>query len=106
VAHGGWQRAGVYTRRAGGGLDAEALFAIPHSDHYEPQGIAIGDLNGDGRADLAIADPSARLIILYNTTPHAVTAGPADVPVFTHLGSLLLVFAMAGAFLIALRLRP
>lgn len=106
VAHGGWQRAGVYTRRAGGGLDAETLFEIPNADHYEPQGIAIGDLNGDGRADLAIADPSARLIILYNTTPYAVTAGPTDVPVFTPLGSLLLVFAMAGAFLIALRLRP
>ncbi len=68
VAHGGWLHTGVYTRRAGGGLDPEVLFEIPYASHYGPQGIAIGDLNGDGRPDIAIADYDGRLIILYNTT--------------------------------------
>jgi hypothetical protein len=38
------------------------------------QGIAVGDFNGDGKPDLAIADPSFnRVAILLNTTPTGAT---------------------------------
>lgn len=104
VAHGGWLRTGVYTRRVGGGLDPEVLFEIPYASHYGPQGIAIGDLNGDGRPDLAIADTNTGLIVLYNTTPFPPTPTSAAIPVFTPFGLLALVVAIAGASFVALRL--
>ena len=69
VAHGGIGRVGIYTRRSDRGLNEEQLFEVPVSDKYGAQGLAIGDLNGDGRTDLAIADSNGNLAILYNTTP-------------------------------------
>jgi hypothetical protein len=103
VAHGGWLRAGVYTRRASGGLDPEVLFDIPYYD-FGPQGLAIGDLNGDGRPDLVFAGPDG-LTILYNTTPFAQRPTSIAIPVFTTFGLLTLVLAMAGVQWIALRSR-
>lgn len=103
VAHGGWLRAGVYTRRASGGLDPEVLFEIPYYD-FGPQGLATGDLNGDGRPDLVFAGPDG-LTILYNTTPFPPTPTSTAIPVFTPWGLLTLVLAMAGAFRVAMRLR-
>ena len=95
--------AGVYTRRATGGLDAEVLFTIPDS-YPGRQGVAIGDLNGDRRPDLAIVGPTG-LTILYNTTPFPPTAAAIQVPVFTPFGLLVLVLAMMGVYWVALRLR-
>lgn len=79
VLHGGWTKAGVYTRLPGGGLAGEALFTIPYASHYNPQGLAIGDINGDGRPDLAIADYNHGLVILYNLTGACGSFGDIDV---------------------------
>ncbi len=78
VLHGGWNEAGVYTRAPGGGLDAELLFPIPYASHYGPQGLAIGDVNGDGRPDLVIADYNSGLVLLYNLTGACTSFGDVD----------------------------
>jgi hypothetical protein len=103
VLHGGWVQAGVYTRSAGGGLAAEVLFPIPYASHYSAQGIAIGDLNHDGRPDIAIADYNSGLVILYNTTPPAVAPPAVPVPSLSAAALGTLVLAMAALFATSLR---
>jgi hypothetical protein len=63
VLHSGWYRAGVYLQRADGSLAPEALYPIPYGD-YGAQGLAVGELTGDGRPDLAIADSNNGLVVL------------------------------------------
>jgi hypothetical protein len=48
---------------------------------------------------------SDTIAILYNTTPFPSALTPTQVIVFTPLGLPALVLLMAGAFLVALRLR-
>ena len=69
VAHGGWQAVGQYPGLAGGGLVPEQLSPVPYASHYGPQGLAIGDLTGDGRPDIAIADYNNGLVVLVNGGP-------------------------------------
>ncbi len=69
VAHGGWNALGQYPGITGVGIGLEELTSIPYASHYGPQGLAIGDLTGDGRPDIAIADSNHGLIVLANTGP-------------------------------------
>jgi hypothetical protein len=64
--HGGWNRAGLYRQVAGGGLATEELYEIPYASHYEPHGLAVGDLDGNGSADVALADYNNGLVVLRN----------------------------------------
>lgn len=77
--HGGWNRAGVYLQQAGGGLGAEDLYAIPYASHYSSHGLAVGDVSGDGRPDVAIADYNQGLVVLYNDAPPPVADMSVDV---------------------------
>ncbi len=54
VLHSGWSRFGFYLQ-GNAGLGAEQLVTIPYQSHYNQQGLAFGDLNGDGCTDAAIA---------------------------------------------------
>jgi hypothetical protein len=54
VLHSGWSRFGFYLQGQTG-LGAEQLVTIPYQSHYHQQGLAFGDLNGDGCTDAAIA---------------------------------------------------
>jgi hypothetical protein len=65
--HGGWSRAGLYRQQATGGLALEDLYAIPYASHYEPHGLALGDVNGDGSPDVVLADYNNGLVVLRNT---------------------------------------
>jgi Domain of unknown function DUF11/FG-GAP-like repeat len=69
TVHGGWLAAGVYRATAGGGLAAEELAPLPYASHYEPHGLAIGDVNGDLSPDAAIADYNHGLVVLYGIVP-------------------------------------
>lgn len=69
TVHGGWLAAGVYRTAAGGGLAAEELTPLPYASHYEPHGLAIGDVNGDLALDAAIADYNHGLVVLYGIAP-------------------------------------
>ena len=67
VAHGGWNRIGVYRQSPDGTLADEALYAVPYASHYDPRGLAVGDLDGNGRPDLALADYNSGLVVLRHT---------------------------------------
>jgi hypothetical protein len=67
AAHGGWNGLTVYQQNPVN-YNSYTLFPIPYASHYEEQGMAIGDVNNDGRKDVAIADYGHGLVILYNTT--------------------------------------
>jgi len=67
--HGGWQKAGVYTQYPAGVLNPEVLFNLPYASSYNPQGMAVGDVTGDGMPDVVIADYNNGLIVLRNTSP-------------------------------------
>jgi uncharacterized repeat protein (TIGR01451 family) len=67
VLHGGWTKAGVYLQNADGSLQAEELYFIPYATSYQPQGLAVGDFNGDRVPDIAIADYNHGLVTLLHT---------------------------------------
>jgi len=66
VAHGGWMALGVYLQSAGGTLASEELYPLPYASHYNPHGLAVGDVNGDDKNDIVIADYNNGLDVLYN----------------------------------------
>jgi hypothetical protein len=67
VVHGGWLKLSVYQQN-GTLFNPYQLFDIPYASHYNNQGMDIGDINNDGRKDIAIADYNYGLVILYNTS--------------------------------------
>jgi FG-GAP-like repeat len=105
VPHGGFNRVGVYTRIRAGGLAPEVLFEIPFADNYGPQGIAAGDIDGDGLPDIVIADSNNGLVILRNTTPHFVPAAFVIVPTLSNFALLIVSLLVCAGALLALRLR-
>lgn len=64
VHHGGWMSMGVYQQLADGTLQAEKLYPAPYGN-INPQSLAVGDINGDGKNDAVIVDPSG-LSVLYH----------------------------------------
>ncbi len=66
VVHGGWNKVGVYLQNPDGSLNPEQLFSIPYASHYNPNGLAVGDINSDGSVDIVIADYNNGLIVLRN----------------------------------------
>ena len=64
TAHGGWNDVGVYRQNNSGQLVGEQLFAVPYASHYHPRGLAVGDVTGDGRADVLLADYNHGLVLL------------------------------------------
>jgi hypothetical protein len=58
TAHGGWWFAGVLLQRPDGllGREQRARVPAPNASHYDHRGIAVGDLTGDGKPDLLLAD--------------------------------------------------
>ena len=59
--HGGWNRLGVYRQYPSGDFVNEELLPDSRAQrHYQPQGLAVGDISGDGRPDAVIADYQQR----------------------------------------------
>lgn len=73
VLNGGWNTLSLYLQDTNGGLMAYSRYEIPYASHYNPQGLAAGDFNSDGKVDVAIADYNNGLVILYNFTVVPVT---------------------------------
>jgi len=64
VAHGGWNAMGVYLQESDGSFQAEELYDIPYASHYNPHGLAVGDINNDTENDVVIADYNNGLVWL------------------------------------------
>lgn len=63
TAHGGWSLAVVSLQRPDGTLGRHPVYSIPFAT-YPPRSLAVGDVTGDGRPDLTIADYNSGLIVL------------------------------------------
>lgn len=80
VMHAGWRATGIYFQNVDGSLRAEELFDLPAIQNYYPQGLAIGDLDGNALTDIAHADPYNGLVVLYQNTgvpPGVTIAAPS-----------------------------
>jgi hypothetical protein len=66
VLHHGWSKMGVYEQMADGTLQAEYLYRRPANTSFNPQSLAIGDINGDGNPDAASIDTINGLVINYH----------------------------------------
>ncbi|HEY6056866.1 MAG TPA: FG-GAP-like repeat-containing protein [Candidatus Limnocylindrales bacterium] len=85
--HGGWERAGIYRGQSDGTLAAETLDVVPYASHYNPQGLALGDVDGNGTQDIVEADYNFGIVILRNGSaptptvpgsPTLTSASPGD----------------------------
>ncbi len=79
TVHGGWLAVGYYMSSRDG-LSIEEQVPVPYATHYESDGLAAGDLNGDGCQDVALADYNHGLVVLYGAgcgkRPHTLS-GPS-----------------------------
>jgi len=64
TVHGGWQAAGVALQRPDGILGRHRLYYLPYATHYYPRGLAVGDLTGDNRPEIVIADYNNGVVVL------------------------------------------
>jgi FG-GAP-like repeat/Fibronectin type III domain len=80
VLHGGWQALGVYRQQSGGTLGPEELYPLPYASQYNPHGLAVGDIDGNGSPDVVIADYNNGLVVLRNTTPAPAPPSPPSAP--------------------------
>jgi hypothetical protein len=81
VLHGGWYAAGVYEQNADGSLSAEALHPLPYASHYNPHGLAVGDINSDDAPDIVVADYNNGLVTLLNGSPQVPPPPANEAPV-------------------------
>jgi hypothetical protein len=66
--HPGWITLGVYLQALGGTMESEDLYAAPYSG-TDPRNLAVGDVTGDGRADIVIAVSPYGGLYLYRQLP-------------------------------------
>ena len=63
VLHDSGDALGVYDSTPGT-MVTETRFPLPHGQGYAADALAIGDVSGDGRTDVAVADPDNGLVLL------------------------------------------
>lgn len=69
AAHGGWSKVTTYSQNtAGNYVNGYQSFPVAYATSYNEDGVAIGDINNDGKKDIVIADYNVGLDILYNTS--------------------------------------
>ena len=68
LLHEGWEVLGVYLQQGEGALQQEELYPVPLVSQYNPQGLDLGDINGDDRPDVVIADQNNGLVVLRHTS--------------------------------------
>ena len=61
----------VYRQQATGTLAAGDEFVVPYGFGYNPQSVAVGDVSGDGAADVVLVSNSNGLVVLVQTPTQA-----------------------------------
>ena len=85
VTHNAFARLGVFRQYPSGDFVSEELFAIPDASQYKPHGLAVGDINGDGRPDAVIADNDEGLVVLRHVPDVSlalVVTSPVGGPIY------------------------
>lgn len=65
AANGGFSRVSVFEKDSSQQYNY-STFIIPYTSHYNRQGLSLGDINNDGKKDIAIANRGMGLILLLN----------------------------------------
>jgi hypothetical protein len=73
AANGGWLAISIYQQNGTGTMDPYINFPIPYASHYQPQGLAVGDINNDNKPDIALADYNNGLVVLINRSSGGVS---------------------------------
>jgi len=82
VVHAGWNGLGVYRQFPSHDFATEEVYSIPTSgNQYDPQGLAVGDINSDGRPDAVLADFNDGLVVLRHVTDDTALALAVTSPV-------------------------
>lgn len=66
TVHGGWGVMSTLRQKGNRTLAAPVLTGMPYASHYNESGLALGDVNGDGRTDAVVADYNNGLLIARN----------------------------------------
>jgi type VII secretion-associated serine protease mycosin len=66
TAQGEWNMLSVLLQTPDGKLASQVTSSITYASHYNVQGLALGDINGDGRNDAVTADYANGLVVFGN----------------------------------------
>lgn len=68
IAHSGWLKVTFYEQDNIEQYNNYQSFSVPSTQGYEPYGLSVGDINNDGKKDIALASSQFGLIILINNS--------------------------------------
>ncbi|MBE7442061.1 MAG: VCBS repeat-containing protein [Flavobacteriales bacterium] len=68
VVHGGWLSVTWYEQNINDNYTNYQSNPIPYASHFNPYGLSIGDINNDGKKDVAIANHADGLVLMINNT--------------------------------------
>jgi|GEM_PF-5871419 len=84
VLHAGFQSVSVHAQAADHSLDPKRSFPMPGGDHVLPKMMALGDVSGDGRTDVVVADSQSGLVVLVGrAAAPSTTTSTASLPANT-----------------------
>ena len=75
VVHDGWNAVGVHDSTPGTD-PSETRYPVPYASSYDAKALAIGDISGDGRADVALADYNNGLVLLRSASSGVDVTAP------------------------------
>jgi hypothetical protein len=64
LLHGGWETFSVMRQRPEGWLGADYFTDVPYATHYDIRGMAVGDVTGDRKPDVIIADYNHGMLVV------------------------------------------